>query len=252
MLNTFHVRRRSKEVERQKGATDSARATARTTGRQAGRLARRQGEKLAYANFVIDLSTPARKFNFLPRAMFDTAIQRGPNLASTRRVRRDDFGRHSRTCSGFVNERYLLARASDVRLYPTFIHQLGLAGALQNRVLHRHSTEKKKKHHYLTGYVISPPSHFDEKRMKSREVDGVAPFEAVLSALVERIEWCSRRFHNEFRRASKGARSSAQSSRRRIQSARFEKVRSAGALCGPALAGILLAASAVGARLCEN
>lgn len=48
--------------------------------RSHGRQARRQGEKLAYANFVIDLSTPVRKFNLLPRAMFDTAIQRDPFL----------------------------------------------------------------------------------------------------------------------------------------------------------------------------
>lgn len=81
------------------------------TPRSHGRQARRQGEKLAYANFVIDLSTPARKFNFLlSRAMFDTAIQRGPNLASTP----DDFGP---TLSNVlrIRERALSARESDVR-----------------------------------------------------------------------------------------------------------------------------------------
>lgn len=101
MLNAFHVRR-SKEVECQKVSADSALPLARPAG------TRRQGEKLAYANFVIDLSTPARKFNFLPRAMFDTAaIQRGPNLASIL------FSRFRPTHSNVLriaNERYLLAR----------------------------------------------------------------------------------------------------------------------------------------------
>jgi len=64
MLNTFHVRR----VER-------ARRTTAREGRlwlQALRAAGPAGTttirglKLAYANFVIDLSTPARNFNFHP------------------------------------------------------------------------------------------------------------------------------------------------------------------------------------------
>lgn len=101
MLNTFHVRR-SKEVECQKGTADSARY------RSHGRQARRQGEKLAYANFVIDLSTPARKFNFLPQAMFDTAIQRDPNLASALSL--DDFARHFPNVLRIVNERVTRSR----------------------------------------------------------------------------------------------------------------------------------------------
>jgi len=133
MLNTFHVRR-SKEVEcRQKGAADSARYLSH------GRQARRQGEKLAYANFVIDLSTPARKFNFLPRAMFDTAIQRGLNLLDVD-LFLDDFDRHSYKRAP-DRERALSARESR---YSCILHSpnLALADILQNRA---HDTPQKKK-----------------------------------------------------------------------------------------------------------
>lgn len=131
MLNAFHVRR-SKEVECQKVSADSALPLARPAG------TRRQGEKLAYANFVIDLSTPARKFNFLPRAMFDTtAIQRGPNLASIL------FSRFRPTHSNVLriaNERYLLARERCP--YIRHVHSTnGSAGTPESRS--RHSTEKK-------------------------------------------------------------------------------------------------------------
>lgn len=165
---------------------DSALPLARPAG------TRRQGEKLAYANFVIDLSTPARKFNFLPRAMFDTAaIQRGPNLASIL------FSRFRPTHSNVLriaNERYLLARERCP--YIRHVHSTnGSAGTPESRS--RHSTEKKKQHHYLTGYVISPPSHFDEtteipRGTSSSESNGFQPGAAA---------------HNEFRRASKEARS---------------------------------------------
>lgn len=115
--------------------------------RSHGQQARRQGEKLAYANFVIDLSTPARKFNFLPRAMFDTAIQRGPRTCR-RSPFLDDFGRRSQTCSGFVIERYLLARTMPLNIRP--VHSPVWRVLLQNRA---HDTPQKKKHHYIYIYI---------------------------------------------------------------------------------------------------
>lgn len=84
MLNTFRISRRKRRKRRWNARRVLRIPHCRSRGRR-----KRYGERggggggeggLAYANFVIDLSTPARKFNFRPRAMFDTAIQRGPNL----------------------------------------------------------------------------------------------------------------------------------------------------------------------------
>lgn len=123
-LNTFHVRCGS-------GRCRSARRVLQTP---CGRRARRQGEKLAYANFVIDLSTPARKFNFRPRAMFDTAIRCMPNLAASTRFSRS-FADTISNVFRIANERYVLVSGPHS---PTC-----------KIALTRHSTEKKKsKHHY--------------------------------------------------------------------------------------------------------
>lgn len=127
MLNTFHVRCGS-------GRCRNAR---RVLQAPCGRRARRQGEKLAYANFVIDLSTPARKFNFRPRAMFDTAIR----CMRTWR-RRPAFRNSSPTLSNvfrIANERYLLAKERYVLV--SDLHSPTYKIALTT--LHR----KKSKHH---------------------------------------------------------------------------------------------------------
>jgi len=61
MLNTFHVRR----VERTAAQEGRLWLQAVRAAGPAG-TATIRGLKLAYANFVIDLSTPARNFNFRP------------------------------------------------------------------------------------------------------------------------------------------------------------------------------------------
>lgn len=132
MLNTFHVRRGAGDVEVQEGLLQAP----------CGRRARRQGEKLAYANFVIDLSTPARKFNFRPRAMFDTAIQRVPNLASSTCFSRSLTDTLERVPDSRTN--VISSRENDMSLYPTFIHR---SYRIKNRA-HDTPQKKKVKHHY--------------------------------------------------------------------------------------------------------
>lgn len=75
-----------------------------------------------------------------------------------RRSSSRDFGRRTRTCSGSRTS-VICSRESDVPISDTFI-QPTVRRVLQNRA---HDTPQKKKATPLSdGYVISPPSHFDE------------------------------------------------------------------------------------------
>lgn len=166
MLNTFHVRRSKEEAECQKAAADSARTAGRHDDR--GRNSRTQ-TLLSICQRQRESSTS------LPRAMFDTAIQRDPTFSSMI----------------FVNERNLLANAT------LSVHQR--LGSRYSE-LSRHSTEKKKERNTTTsGCVISPPSHLVGRTEIPRgcisSLEAVPPSES----------FSARR--NEFRRASKGARS---------------------------------------------
>lgn len=115
--------------------------------------------------------------------------------------------------------------------------------------LHRKKEKKEEEETplYATGYVISPPSHLDE----TSEIPEGPPAYLFLGAGTE-SNWLfsspGAAAHNEFRRASKGARSA-----RKAHVVEFNLHVSEN--CDQpvrALAGILLAASAVGTRLCEN
>ena len=129
--------------------------------------------------------------------------------------------RHSRTCSGFANERYLLARERCVLvsdLHPPIVSYKKLRSLDTPQ-------KKKSKTPLSADYVISPPSHFD---VESRDVPTYR-FEVVSSNKSNGFQ-PDAAAHNEFRRAFKGSTLSAQSSRRRIQSACFRRLRSIGAL----------------------